>query len=234
LLRAASKSQHEALVDVTVASSSSIFCSRVVSSFGAEPAARPRPGGVEREHRGGEVAGPRQLSYEPQHRLMAEMHAVERADRHRAPVRVVPGLGRIAVDPHEIVASVASTTEGLNARTASFVHGQEGARVVDDCEGPRSVSIAEQRGCRECRACITARARSASTRTHSRSRTASVGARTATFRAGLHRLDRTRVVQGEAADAQAAQRSEVRASTQRDAEVRCERPDVGSRWYTRP
>ena len=68
---------------------------------------------IEREHRGGESAGPRELPHQPQHRLVTEMHAVERADRHRAPALVVRDLRRVAVDLHESAASVASTTDGL-------------------------------------------------------------------------------------------------------------------------
>ncbi len=67
---------------------------------------------VEREHRRAEAAGPRQIVHEPEHSLMAEVHAVERTDRHRALSGFADDLGRIAVDPHD-APSVASTTAGF-------------------------------------------------------------------------------------------------------------------------
>ncbi len=59
----------------------------------------------------------REVVHEPQHRLVAEVHAVERADRDRAADRVVTrgrtdGSG-IAPDDHDDDSCGASTTVGF-------------------------------------------------------------------------------------------------------------------------
>ena len=72
---------------------------------------------VEREHRGAQLPRVREVVHEPQHRLVAEVHAVERADRDRAADRVVThgrtdGSG-IAPDDHDDDSWGASTTDGF-------------------------------------------------------------------------------------------------------------------------
>ena len=70
---------------------------------------------VEREHGGAEAARPREVVYQAEHRLMAQVHAVERPDRDRTLAltrRRADDLGRIAIDPHD-AAPVASTTAGF-------------------------------------------------------------------------------------------------------------------------
>ena len=66
-----------------VAASSSSFWSSGVSTFGAR--SRPHDLGrmtVEGEARRVEVASVGEVAHEPQHRLVPEVHAVVRADRH--------------------------------------------------------------------------------------------------------------------------------------------------------
>ena len=159
---------------------------------------------------------------------MPEVHAVEGADRDRAAGGRVGNFDGIAKDLHDATPCAASTTAGFTPAPRRSYTASNVPDSSTTANGPGPAESATSAGDANVAPCAIARARSASATTVSRSRTASAAewTRGSGSAAIVSSVWASSAVNGPTR--QAAQVLEMRAASERAAEIRCKRSDIGA------